>query len=165
MASGFWQYLQDNDRAPKTFRKLNLETRLQWQTLMESNFECLRYCDAHWKVNQIWINYYPSWLRTARREKAKAEKTSGDSVIDVEANSDEDESNNEDNDNNDQGNGTVSGRKNKRGPPASDETNNSKRPRLKELGTPAPRPRPVPKPITTNRIRVSNYFPPLHTFY
>ena len=77
MASGFWQHLQDNDRAPKTFQKLNLELRLQWQLLMESNFECLRYCDAHWKVTQIWINYYPSWLMTARREKAKAEKMSG----------------------------------------------------------------------------------------
>jgi hypothetical protein len=90
MASGFWQYLQENDRAPKSFRKANLEIKLQWQMLMESNFECLRYCDSHWKVDQIWINHYPSWLKTNVWDRAKANNVSDEAVIDVDAENDED---------------------------------------------------------------------------
>lgn len=52
---------------------------------METNFECLCYCDGHWKVDQVWMNHYPSWLRTVLGEKPKANRESDDSVIDVDA--------------------------------------------------------------------------------
>jgi hypothetical protein len=108
-AASFWQYLLDNKRAPKTFRKVNIEVKLQWQVLMESNYECLRYCDSHWKVDQIWINYYPSWLKTAKRKLAeegrKKKSKDVDDVIDIDTDdvdelngSDENKDSGEDND-------------------------------------------------------------------
>lgn len=155
MASGFWQYLLNNKRAPKSFHKANLELKLQWQTLMESNFECLRYCDNHWKVDQTWINYYPSWLKSSVRAKARA----NDSVIDVDPeDSGEDGGDNKDND----PVVKVVGRRNqnKRGASDSGRADSSKCPRVEGPENSTPCPRPVPTQITTNRARVLKLFPP-----
>lgn len=159
MAASFWQYLLDNDRAPKNFRQTNIEIKLQWQILMESNFECLRYCDNHWKVDQLWINYYPSWLKTALRkikeEKARlqAEQEAADAVIDV----DDDNEDEDDEDDDDDVVETSKSRKNKRGPPDSGETNKSKRVRVEEPREPTPPP-PAPAKATTKRARVRTLY-------
>lgn len=162
-AASFWQYLLDKKRVPKTFRLANIETKLKWQTLMESSFECLRYCDNHWKVDQIWINYFPSWFKTALRkiEEDKAKKAAENTVIDVDDDDDNDEEDDEEEeDNNDDGDGNEDieeanrGRKNKRGPPDNSETSKSKRARVEpEKSTPPPPPAP-----TTRRARVCTLY-------
>ena len=177
MASAFWKYLWDKDKAPATFRKVNLEVKIQWQMLMESNFECLRYCDNHWKVDQVWINNYPSWLSNTRRaaklaeqKKLKTKAEAEDTVINADAknNVNEDDKNNEDEDNNieddndkgdDEDVGEVSKRRNKRGPPDSgDPGNNSKRARVEEPEKSALPPRHIPSNITTKRARVCTVY-------
>ena len=59
-AKGYWEYLFRRNKAPETSRKKTIDITIQWRTLMESNFSCFRYCDNHWKSEQLWINYYPS---------------------------------------------------------------------------------------------------------
>lgn len=166
-AASFWQYLLDNKRAPKTFRKVNIEVKLQWQVLMESNYECLRYCDSHWKVDQVWINYYPSWLKTAKRklaeeERGKKGKNVG-GVIDIDTDdadelvgSDENDENEDSGEDGDQDTELLNAN-NKRGPTDSSNTDRSKRPRVEEPETPAARPRPQPKRVSANHPKVRTH--------
>ncbi|KAF9642241.1 hypothetical protein BDM02DRAFT_3133221 [Thelephora ganbajun] len=140
-AAAFWQYLLDNNRAPKMFCKANIEIKLKWQMLMESNFKCLRYCDSHWKVDQIWINYYPPWLKTALRkieeekEKLRAKREAEDAVINVDGKDDK----NEDEDDNDEDN----------------VEDVEERARVEEPENSTPPPHPAPTKITTNHARVN----------
>ena len=177
MASAFWKYLWDKDKAPATFRKVNLEVKIQWQMLMESNFKCLRYCDNHWKVDQVWINNYPSWLSNTRRAAKLAEQKelkmkaeAEDAVINTDAknNVNEDDENNEDEDNDSEDNGdegddedvgeASKSKRNKRGPPDNGDGNKSKRARVEEPEKSAPPPRHIPSNITTKRARVCTVY-------
>lgn len=171
-AASFWQYLLDQNRAPKSFRKANVEVKLKWQMLMESSFECLRYCDNHWKVDQIWINNYPSWLKSALRkikeeekrkeeERLRAEGGAPAAVIDVDGsdnddNDDDDDDDDEESGNDEDGIGEVEepnkNKGGKRAPPEGGETNKSKRARVEES---TPRPRPIP---TKKRPRVRTLY-------
>jgi hypothetical protein len=153
LARSFWQYLLVKQRAPKTSRKVDIEIKLQFQRLMETNFECLRYCDNHWKVDQLWIGYYPSWLKTALRKQAEEAKKAAEAaakaaeagVIDVDADS---SNGNEDDDEIVEVTGMDKG--NKRASPDGGETNKSKRPRMDEPDKSAP----APATVTTKRARV-----------
>lgn len=120
---------------------------------METNFECLRYCDNHWKVDQLWIGYYPSWLKTALRKQAEEAKKAAEEaakaaeagVIDVDADS---SNGNEDDD--EIVEATSADKGNKRAPPDGSETNKSKRPRVDEPDKSTP----APATVTTKRARV-----------
>jgi len=169
MAASYWQHILDKNRAPKNFRRINLEIKLQWRGLMESQFECLRFCDGHWKSDQVWINYYTNWRKTALRklkeEREQLAKESGNTVIDVdEEEEEEDVDDDDDDDDDDVGEdedvnrgveGARKGKKNKRGPSGSGETGPSKRLRVNEhRTTPAPsRPRPTMASTTRARVR------------
>lgn len=174
VAGAFWLSLLQSNRAPESYRQANLGIRLQWEALMESNFECLRYCANHWKVSQLWINHYSSWLNNPKRKiarqkvkaeaEAKAKGVAGDTVIDVDNDCSEGE-NNKDN-NNDDGNDEdddadieeVSiNKNNKRGHPNSGKTSKPKRARV-EPKEPAPLAAPTPVKITTKRARVCTLF-------
>ncbi|KAF9643144.1 hypothetical protein BDM02DRAFT_3192127 [Thelephora ganbajun] len=111
---------------------------------MESNFDCLCYCDNHWKVDQIWINYYPSWLKTVlhkikeEKEKLQVKKEAEDAVISVDSEDDRNEDD-EDNDNNNEDN-----IKDVEEHVCVEESKNS-----------TPPPCPAPTKITTNCARVN----------
>jgi len=164
----FWQYLWDQKRAPKTFRRLNIETKLEWQMLMESNFECLRYCANHWKLDQLWINNYTSWRNNAeRRERLESKVNEGvvaDTIV-IDLEGDSEDSGSEDEDNEDEDNEDEDAvievvnknKNNKRALPDNGEKNKSKRARVEEPKEPAP-PRPVPIKVTTKRARVRTLF-------
>lgn len=133
-AHTFWQYLVDNNRAPKSFRKANLEVLTQYRNIMESSFECLRYCHNHWKVDQIWKNYYPSWIGI---HKEKPKKAANAAVIDVDVEH-HDQANDQDIE---EGGAEVvedasKSKTNKRPAPDSGETTNSKRPRVESANPP-----------------------------
>jgi len=172
VAGAFWLSLLQKKKAPKCYRQTNLEIKLQWRALMEFNFECLRYCNSHWKVDQYWINNYSSWIINAKRRIAKqeAEKranvakeekgVAGDTVIDVDNDCSEgDNGSDDDNDDNDDADiEEVSiNDNNKRGHPNSGETSKSKRARVepRDLTPPAP---PPPAKVTTKRARVRTPF-------
>lgn len=80
MVRAYWQSLFENGRAPGVSSAVNLETKLHFRYLMESNFECLRYCNSHWKVERIWISYYPSWLRGALK-RAEEERNAAETAV------------------------------------------------------------------------------------
>lgn len=169
MMRSFWEHLQEQGKAPKTSRKVTIDTKLQFQMLMESNFECLRYCDSHWKTDQLWIAYYPSWLKGVRRKLAEQKRKEEEeaakrnaAIIDVD---------NEDNENTDDANKDIedgkdannkntedtedTGKKNnnKRGALDGGETSKPKRARVAEPNEPAP------ARITTTRARVRVLYP------
>ena len=117
---------------------------MEFRLLMESNFECLRYCDSHWKVERLWIAYYPTWLKGALKRAAEAKKAAEEAkksaeagviVIDDEA----DDGNKKDGKN-------AAG---KRSRPDDNETGRSKRPRVEEVHPTQP-----PTKVTTKRARV-----------
>ena len=149
MASAYWAFLAEQNRAPESFRKANIQIKLQWRILMEAHFECLRYCDNHWKSEQYWINNYTSWTSNHGREKKPKVKENGPTeatVIDI------------DDDNEDDSTDVMDikevSRSNKRGPPDSGKTSKSKCARVEEPKEPTPLPRPLPTKITTKRARV-----------
>jgi hypothetical protein len=150
IAGAFWWYLLENEKAPETFRRANLGVKLQWRMLMESNFECFRYCDNHWKVEQYWSNNYTSWMKNAlkhleaKKLKAKAAKAKNNSAIMVD---DDDENNDNSKEDIDE---AIGSKNNKRGPPDSDKTSKSKRARVEEPKAPPP----PPQNVTTKRARV-----------
>ena len=171
-ARSYWRYLWDNGRAPKSFHETSIETRIQWRTLMESGFDCLRYCSNHWKVDQVWKNYYPTWrkgvLKDQREEKTSKQMADGatrDTAIDVDNDKDSDsnDENNKDNGDNDEDIEEIS-RTNpkKRGLQDSGKVSKPKRARVEEPKKATP-PRPIPTASTTKRTRVCMlYFLAVH---
>jgi hypothetical protein len=155
-AGSFWWWLLENDRAPKTFRCANFEVQNQWRTFMESSFECLRYCENHWKADQIWINYYSSWknssltkLKNEQKQPRSQTKEQDDNVvINVEDNNREIQEVEMANRN----------QSNKRGPLDNGKTNGSKRRRVEGSEMTLSGPHPKPTGTTTNCTRVSKPF-------
>lgn len=154
-AASFWSYLVGKGKAPRSYRHCDVETRSLWRVLMESNFECVRYCDNYWKLDQIWINYYPSWIKTVCKQEQKAKEAAADDVIDIEDNDD----------NNSNGTGDTGedaeitkNNTNKRGPPDGGETSKSKRPRAKEPEKSTPSDPASPKTTTKHPRVCLSYF-------
>ncbi|KAF9642540.1 hypothetical protein BDM02DRAFT_3193054 [Thelephora ganbajun] len=50
---------------------LNWDTRNKFCTFMENLHPWLRLCDAHWKVDQIWVNHYTSWESSNKPPQAE----------------------------------------------------------------------------------------------
>jgi len=151
MVRSYWQFIFDNGKAPLTSGLATINTKPEFRLLMESNFECVHYCDSHWKVGRLWTGYYPTWLKGALAQRAaeetwlKAEevkKAAEATVIVV----DDDEGSGGDN----SGKGAGKDRTGKHGRPDNDMGNRPKQPRIEEV-QPA---RPVPTKVTTNHARV-----------
>lgn len=145
MMRAYWQFIFENGKAPVTSSLATIDTKMEFRLLMESNFECLRYCDSHWKVERLWTAYYPTWLRGAlrRAEEARLKVEEAKKAAEVIVVDDED-----DEDNN--GKGVNENRTGKRGRPDDGELNRPKRARVEEA-QPA---RPAPTKVTVKRARV-----------
>ena len=57
----FWVDMHDSIGSPKSFSKTGLMTKEKFRNHMEGKYPWLRLCEAHWKVNQLWINYFTMW--------------------------------------------------------------------------------------------------------
>ena len=123
---------------PTSLGKADADTRKAFVLFMEEGFHWLRYCENHWKSEQVWTNHYGPWLTSWK---------AGEVVVKTEANTD-DEDDTEDEDHEDD-----QTRAPKR-PQKGGETSKSKRPRVE---SPPPPPRPAPTKVTTARIRVRLY--------
>ena len=53
---GFWRDLPEDKRLPYT--QLGYQTKEAFRTLLEGKYPFLRLCEGHWKVNQLWVNYF-----------------------------------------------------------------------------------------------------------
>ena len=45
------------------FGKLSLECKDHFCCTMESKYPWLHLCEGHWKVNQLWVNYFHTWKK------------------------------------------------------------------------------------------------------
>lgn len=133
-AKRFWLKLAKNGGTPPaSLGKVDSDTRDEFVVFMEEGFPWLRYCEDHWKSDQVWINHYSSWLKSL---------STGGAVIKTEVNSDEEE---------DEDGQKMAPKR----PQEGGETSQAKRPRVDERGPPPPLPpRPVSAKITTERMRV-----------
>ena len=74
-AKAFWVKLFKSGMAPASFSRLDIDAKDEYILLMETAFPWLRYCENHWKCEQIWLNHYPPWYRgEVRRAKKAAEE-------------------------------------------------------------------------------------------
>ena len=62
----FWNELLKRGKAPPTGQKVDLQVRDEFLFVMEENFLWLRYCENHWKCDQLWSNHYPHWLSSQK---------------------------------------------------------------------------------------------------
>ena len=136
----YWQFLFDKGKAPSVSSLATIDTKLEFRNLMESNFDCLRFCDSHWKVGRLWTAYYPTWLKGALKQleekKAEEARKVGDAAVIV---LDDDNS----------GDGDNGNKTGKRSRPNDDEVDWPKRPRV---GKPQPA-RPEPTKARKPRVR------------
>ena len=75
-------------KAPPSGQKADLQIRDEFVFLMERNFPWLRFCENHWKSDQLWSNHYPNWHKRVMeaKEEAKAKASAeATKVIDVDS--------------------------------------------------------------------------------
>ena len=61
---GYWNDMHDNGKILKNYTDLGFKRREDFRKTMEGKFPWLRLCEGHWKVKQLWINYFSSWKKT-----------------------------------------------------------------------------------------------------
>jgi len=164
-AKGFWNKLWDRGQAPSSHGTVDVDTNESYIALLEDAFPWLRYCESHWKSEQIWRNHYTQWFQgreekaakekaakeKAAKEKAAKEKAAGGEIIDVDANSSD---------------GQDSQEKSSKRPQVDGEASEPKRRRVEEDADESlPPPRPEPIKITTNRLRVRLTIFPCYILY
>ena len=148
--------LWDNERAPLSWTKAPLDLRINFVRSLEEEFEFLRYCDRHWKSEQIFMNYYPNWYsnKTEKKGKKPSKRKRADNVSNLVSNENGQEGTindgqGGDNDNdNDQGGDDDNGQ----GGSDVDSDGRSKRPRIE--GPESAPTQPAPTNVTTARKRV-----------
>lgn len=77
----YFEFLWTKKRAPACWGDAPLDLRIDFVHKMEEEFEWLRYCDRHWKAEQLFMNYYPQWYRTKtgpRKPKRKVQEADGE---------------------------------------------------------------------------------------
>ena len=123
-AKDYFGQLWEAGRAPDMWSDASPNLQIGFVRHMEGEFEFLRYCDRHWKAEQIFMNYYPGWYDNKKNPKGK--KTRKRARPD-----DEDK----------QGN-------------SNDDNGSSKRPRVEKIEAIPPPAQPASTTVTTTRKRV-----------
>jgi len=63
---GFWSDMLEDGKGNKLkrYNDLGFQTQNDFRVALEGRYPWLRLCDGHWKVYQLWINYFPSWEKS-----------------------------------------------------------------------------------------------------
>ena len=81
-ARAFWLQLLRDGRAPQKHGVAPSDVKDKYILLMEESFPWLRYCENHWKTEQIWRNHYSQWYGNVQRKaKAEAEKAVAEGIV------------------------------------------------------------------------------------
>lgn len=64
--TAFWNEMISEGKTLTTFSKANFTTKESFRTLLEGKYPWLRLCEGHWKVNQLWVNYYTQRTSTSK---------------------------------------------------------------------------------------------------
>ena len=68
----YFEFLWTKKVAPPCWGDAPLDLRIDFVRKMEEEYKWLRYCDRHWKSEQLFMNYYPQWYKS----KTNPRKTS-----------------------------------------------------------------------------------------
>jgi len=166
--TAYFIILWDNERAPLSWTKAPLDLRIDFVRSLEEEFEFLRYCDRHWKSEQIFMNYYPNWYSNKTEKKTK--KSSKRKRTDNGSNQASDENSQEGTANNSQGgdNGNDDANANANNDGNSDNGQDgdvdsdgrSKRPRIEEPELALSQPASTNVTTARKRVRSPNIPPP-----
>jgi hypothetical protein len=72
MARGYFEYLLQQRQEPACWTAIALNHKHELFNLLESNFEWLRYCEGHWKVDKLCQNVYSPWHSALEKQRDKA---------------------------------------------------------------------------------------------
>ena len=73
----YFELLWTHKRAPSKWGEAPPDLQIDFIRRIEEEFEFLRYCERHWKAEQIFMNYYPNWYKNKTsppRTKKKSSK-------------------------------------------------------------------------------------------
>ena len=74
LARSYFELLWTHKRAPPKWSDAPLDLQVDFIRTMEEDFGFLRFCDRHWKSEQIFMNYYPTWYSGKTGTKKKTSK-------------------------------------------------------------------------------------------
>lgn len=60
----YWTGLLTNGKRITNWTDLDLDLKEEFRDRFEKAYPWLRLCEAHWKVDHLWINYYASWKKS-----------------------------------------------------------------------------------------------------
>lgn len=59
----YWNDIRDSGERLPNYSGLGLRRKEDFRMKFESMYPWLRLCEGHWKVNQLWINYFGLWKK------------------------------------------------------------------------------------------------------
>ena len=62
-AIGYWNDMHAAGETPVTWTKVGLQRKDDFRKTFKAKYPWLRLCEAGWKVDHLWINYFKSWKR------------------------------------------------------------------------------------------------------
>lgn len=60
----YWIDVHDSGEPVRGWSETGLRRKDHFQVSMERKFPWLKLCEGHWKVKQLWINYFGKWKRS-----------------------------------------------------------------------------------------------------
>ena len=80
--SSFWMDMVNSGEMPQPWGQTGFTRRDQFRKTLEGKYPWLRLCEGHWKVNQLWVNYFTRWKNRfpspLLKSKGKARADPGD---------------------------------------------------------------------------------------
>ena len=79
----YWSEIHRSGETLTNFTELGMTRKGHFRKTFEAMYPWLRFCEGHWKVDHLWINYFRSWNKThgspePRRRTTKTPKPSPD---------------------------------------------------------------------------------------
>jgi len=59
--SAFWDGMHNGGEMPRNWNKTSFTRKKDFRATLEGKYPWLRLCEANWKANHLWINYFRSW--------------------------------------------------------------------------------------------------------
>lgn len=78
----YFEFLWTKKIAPSCWGDAPLNLRTDFVRKMEEEYEWLRYCNRHWKAEQLFMNYYPQWYKSKTKPRKRKEHPEDAIVVD-----------------------------------------------------------------------------------
>jgi hypothetical protein len=62
--TSYWNDVHNSGAVLTNFTDLGLDRKDDFRKTFEIRYPWLRLCEAHWKVDHLWINYFGSWRKS-----------------------------------------------------------------------------------------------------